>query len=193
MTRLSAKSERRQRLDGPFPLAAMDNLAQALRRGYRLARQRQLTRRALLDLQAAELKDIGLSAEQIAVLQEQGFELRDEGWEFGMSSKVLFGNNLDRLNPDSRNTLTKIAHALLAVDIDKVRLEGHTDNYGDEGYNQKLSERRAESVAAVFREAGMPAANIEVRGLGMSKPVADNKTRAGRSENRRVAIIVPAE
>ena len=135
----------------------------------------------------------GLSAEQIAVLQEQGFELRDEGWEFGMSSKVLFGNNLDRLNPDSRNTLTKIARALLAVDIDKVRLEGHTDNYGDEGYNQKLSERRAESVAAVFREAGMPAANIEVRGLGMSKPVADNKTRAGRSENRRVAIIVPAE
>lgn len=78
----------------------------------------------------------GLSAEQIAVLQEQGFELRDEGWEFGMSSKVLFGNNLDRLNPDSRNTLTKIARALLAVDIDKVRLEGHTDNYGDEGYNQ---------------------------------------------------------
>ena len=59
MTRLSAKSERRQRLDGPFPLAAMDNLAQALRRGYRLARQRQLTRRALLDLEAAEL-----SAEQ---------------------------------------------------------------------------------------------------------------------------------
>lgn len=51
MTRLSAKSERRQRLDGPFPLAAMDNLAQALRRGYRLARQRQLTRRALLDLE----------------------------------------------------------------------------------------------------------------------------------------------
>ncbi len=78
----------------------------------------------------------GLSAEQIAVLQEQGFELRDEGWEFGMSSKVLFGNNLDRLNPDSRNTLTKIARALLAVDIDKVRLEGYTDNYGDEGYNQ---------------------------------------------------------
>ncbi|HBO0857375.1 OmpA family protein [Pseudomonas aeruginosa] len=135
----------------------------------------------------------GLSAEQIAVLQEQGFELRDEGWEFGMSSKVLFGNNLDRLNPDSRSTLAKIARALLAVDIDKVRLEGHTDNYGDEGYNQKLSERRAESVAAVFREAGMPVANIEVRGLGMSKPVADNKTRAGRSENRRVAIIVPAE
>ncbi len=64
MTRLSAKSERRQRLDGPFPLAAMDNLAQALRSGYRLARQRQLTRRALLDLEAAELKDIGLSAEQ---------------------------------------------------------------------------------------------------------------------------------
>ncbi len=64
MTRLSAKSERRQRLDGPFPLAAMDNQAQDLRPGYRLARQRQLTRRALLDLEAAELKDIGLSAEQ---------------------------------------------------------------------------------------------------------------------------------
>ena len=64
MTRLSAKRSAANASMAPSPLAAMDNLAQALRRGYRLARQRQLTRRALLDLEAAELKDIGLSAEQ---------------------------------------------------------------------------------------------------------------------------------
>ena len=124
----------------------------------------------------------GLSAEQIAVLQEQGFRTPRRRLGVRHVEQGAVRQQSDRLNPDSRNTLTKIARALLAVDIDKVRLEGHTDNYGDEGYNQKLSERRAESVAAVFREAGMPAANIEVRGLGMSKPVADNKTRAGLRE-----------
>lgn len=64
MMRLSAKSECHQRLGGLFPPTMVDNLAQVLCRGYRLARQRQLTRYALLDLEAAELKDIDLSAEQ---------------------------------------------------------------------------------------------------------------------------------
>ncbi|AVR68149.1 MULTISPECIES: DUF1127 domain-containing protein [Pseudomonas aeruginosa group] len=64
MSGYSARTEHRQRLDGHLPFAVMDTLAQALRRGYRLARHRQQTRRALLELEAAELKDIGLSAEQ---------------------------------------------------------------------------------------------------------------------------------
>lgn len=135
----------------------------------------------------------GLSAEQIAVLRQQGFQLGDEGWELGLSSKVLFGNNVDSINPASRSEVERIGHALLAVGIDRLRLEGHTDSYGDAGYNQQLSVRRAQSVAQVLAAIGMPRDNLEVIGRGMQRPVADNSSAAGRMENRRVSIIVPAE
>ncbi|WP_275630148.1 OmpA family protein [Pseudomonas sp. 273] len=135
----------------------------------------------------------GLSAEQVAVLRQQGFALGEEGWELGLSSKVLFGNNLDNIDPPSRGEVERIGRVLLGVGIDKLRLEGHTDSYGDAGYNQQLSVRRAQSVAQVLAGIGMPRENLEVIGRGMQRPVADNSSPAGRMENRRVSIIVPAE
>lgn len=135
----------------------------------------------------------GLSPEQIAVLKQQGFQLKDEGWELNMSSKVLFGNDSDTVAPASRGDIEKIGRALLGVGIDKLRLEGHTDSVGSADYNQRLSVARAQSVAQVFVGVGMPPANLDARGLGMSMPVADNRTAAGRQENRRVVIIVAVE
>ncbi|SDJ01803.1 Outer membrane protein OmpA [Pseudomonas delhiensis] len=135
----------------------------------------------------------GLSAEQVAVLRQQGFALGEEGWELGLSSKVLFGNNLDNIDPASRGEVERIGRVLLGVGIDRLRLEGHTDSYGDAGYNQQLSVRRAQSVAQVLAGIGMPRENLEVIGRGMQRPVADNSSPAGRMENRRVSIIVPAE
>jgi outer membrane protein OmpA-like peptidoglycan-associated protein len=135
----------------------------------------------------------GLQPAQIVVLQQQGFVLNDEGWELGMSSKVLFGNDIDTLTADSIANIERIGYALLGADIQKLRLEGHTDSYGDPTYNQDLSVRRANSVAQVLIGIGMHPENVSVRGLGMSKPVADNKTASGRMENRRVSIIIPAE
>lgn len=73
----------------------------------------------------------------------------------------------------------------------RATVEGHTDSVGDEAYNQWLSERRAESVRNVLvDQQGVNAAQINAVGLGESKPVADNRNKAGRAENRRVELVL---
>lgn len=135
----------------------------------------------------------GLTPEQIAVLKQQGFELTDEGWAFGLSGKVLFGSDADGLNPASEAIVERIGKALLSVGIQRVRVDGHTDASGKDSYNEQLSLRRAKSVANVLMQVGMKEENIQLRGLGSSEPVASNDTAAGRTENRRVAIVVAAD
>ena len=132
----------------------------------------------------------GLSAEQIAVLKREGFTPNDEGWAFDLSGKVLFGSDLDSLNPQSEAIVERIGKALLSVGIQRVRVDGHADASGKAAYNQQLSERRAQSVAKALIGVGMQPGNIQARGLGSSQPVADNRTSAGRTENRRVSILV---
>jgi outer membrane protein OmpA-like peptidoglycan-associated protein len=135
----------------------------------------------------------GLTPAQVAVLKQQGFELTDEGWEFGLSGKVLFGSDVESLNAQSTEIVERIGKALLSVGIERVRVDGHTDASGKETYNQQLSLRRAKSVANVLGTVGMKQENIQLQGLGSSEPVAPNDTAAGRTENRRVAIVVSAD
>ena len=132
----------------------------------------------------------GLTPAQVAVLKQQGFELTDDGWAFGLSGKVLFGSDLDSLNGQSQAIVERIGKALLGVGIQGVRVDGHADSSGKAAYNQQLSERRAQSVTKALVGIGMQAQNIQSRGLGSSQPVADNRTSAGRTENRRVSIVV---
>jgi outer membrane protein OmpA-like peptidoglycan-associated protein len=135
----------------------------------------------------------GLSPAQIAVLQEQGFKLTDDGWAFGLSGKVLFGSDVESLNPASTEIVERIGKALLGAGIERVRIDGHTDASGSQVYNEQLSIRRAESVGKVLRGVGMREENVQLRGLGSSQPVASNDTASGRTENRRVAIVVIAD
>ncbi|WP_321849032.1 OmpA family protein [Pseudomonas paraveronii] len=135
----------------------------------------------------------GLSPAQVAVLKQQGFEPTDDGWAFGLSGKVLFGSDIESLNAPSTEIVERIGKALLGVGIDRVRVDGHTDASGKESYNQQLSLRRAKSVATVLTRVGMKEQNIQLRGLGSSQPVASNDTAAGRTENRRVSIVVSAD
>lgn len=146
---------------------------------------------ALTGCQTAPQK--GLTPAQVAVLKQQGFELTDEGWEFGLSGKVLFGSDVESLNKQSTEIVERIGKALLGVGIERVRVDGHTDASGKETYNQQLSLRRAKSVAAVLSTVGMKQENIQLQGLGSKDPVASNSTAAGRTENRRVAIVVSAD
>lgn len=135
----------------------------------------------------------GLSPAQIAVLKEQGFKLTDEGWAFGLSGKVLFGSDVESLNPASTEIVERIGKALLGAGIERVRIDGHTDASGSQAYNEQLSMRRAASVSKVLTSVGMREENVQLRGLGSSKPVASNDTASGRTENRRVAIVVIAD
>ncbi len=146
---------------------------------------------ALTGCQTAPPK--GLTPAQVAVLKQQGFELTDEGWAFGLSGKVLFGSDVETLNPPSTQIVERIGKALVGVGIDRVRVDGHTDASGKETYNEQLSLRRAQSVGKVLTGVGMKEQNIQLRGLGSSEPVAPNTTVAGRTENRRVSIVVIAD
>ncbi|KNH26698.1 membrane protein [Pseudomonas syringae] len=146
---------------------------------------------ALTGCQTAPQK--GLTPAQIAVLKQQGFEMTDDGWAYGLSGKVLFGSDVESLNPASTEIVERIGKALLSVEIERVRIDGHTDASGQESYNQQLSLRRAKSVGKVLAAVGIKEENIQLRGLGSSKPVASNDTAVGRTENRRVSIVVSAD
>jgi outer membrane protein OmpA-like peptidoglycan-associated protein len=69
---------------------------------------------------------------------------------------------------------------------------GHTDSTGSDAFNQRLSERRAQSVTNYLVSRGVANARIRWQGFGESQPIADNTTEYGRSRNRRVEIkIIP--
>ncbi|MCX6248224.1 MAG: SUMF1/EgtB/PvdO family nonheme iron enzyme [Bacteroidetes bacterium] len=70
----------------------------------------------------------------------------------------------------------------------RVEIEGHTDNTGNADANLILSDKRAESIKAEIVKRGIDAGRLETKGYGASRPIADNKTTAGRTQNRRVTI-----
>lgn len=146
----------------------------------------------MLSLTGCQMMPHGLSAEQIAVLKREGFAQTDDGWAFDLSGKVLFGSDLDNLNSQSLAIVDRIGKALLSVDIQSVRVDGHADASGTPAYNQDLSERRARSVGNALIAIGLKPQNVQIRGLGSSQPVGDNQTSVGRTENRRVSLVVPS-
>jgi outer membrane protein OmpA-like peptidoglycan-associated protein len=136
----------------------------------------------------------GLTPAQIAVLQQEGFApAADSSWQLGLSDKVLFASNSDVLNPDTSMRLEGLGKNLKSVEITKLRVEGHTDGYGTDAYNDQLSLHRAQAVADEFESAGFLETNIIVRGLGKRNPVANDNTPGGQAQNRRVSIIVPPD
>jgi outer membrane protein OmpA-like peptidoglycan-associated protein len=72
----------------------------------------------------------------------------------------------------------------------KIMVEGHTDNVGDATKNKDLSEKRAKAVLDYLTKAGVEPARLVSKGYGDEKPIADNKTEAGRAKNRRVEFVV---
>jgi OOP family OmpA-OmpF porin len=75
----------------------------------------------------------------------------------------------------------------------KVAIEGHTDSTGPDKVNQKISEKRAQSVKKYIQDKfNIPDDRMAVKGYGKTKPIADNRTKEGRSKNRRVEFrVVP--
>ncbi len=71
-----------------------------------------------------------------------------------------------------------------------VSIEGHTDDVGDAGYNQRLSESRAHAVHAYLIRQGIAAARLRYVGHGESKPIASNATEEGRAQNRRTVFVI---
>jgi len=113
-----------------------------------------------------------------------------EGTQFTFSSDLLFPTNSSYLTDEAKEELGKLASALKADLSKKIRVDGHTDSTGEARYNQWLSEKRAASVEKFLADAGVSPSRIVTKGLGQTKPIADNKTPEGRQRNRRVEVTV---
>jgi outer membrane protein OmpA-like peptidoglycan-associated protein len=104
---------------------------------------------------------------------------------------VLFDFNKATLKPESDSVLQTVL-ALLHKDVTlKLDVQGHTDNVGDDAYNQTLSEARAKSVMAWLTAHGIAGARLSFKGFGKTVPVASNDSDEGRAKNRRVEIAKP--
>ena len=106
--------------------------------------------------------------------------------------KVKFGFDTADLSPEGQAALDEFA-ARIKQDNKNVYVEiqGHTDNVGSEKYNEELGMLRAESVRRYLNQKqNFPLHRINVISYGETAPVADNKTREGRSQNRRVVLVV---
>ncbi len=109
-----------------------------------------------------------------------------------MPSNVTFATDQDQLNAQFYSVLNSVAIILNKYPRTLLDVDGHTDNVGDEGYNQGLSERRAVSVARYLNSQQVDSRRLRIIGYGESRPIADNASEGGRAANRRVEIrIVP--
>jgi OOP family OmpA-OmpF porin len=92
---------------------------------------------------------------------------------------------------DSDDVLNAVVGVLKGhSEIKKIRVEGHTDNVGGAAYNKQLSGARAASVVAWLVKHGIEKDRVSSAGFGMEKPLDDNKTEAGRRNNRRVEFHI---
>ena len=104
---------------------------------------------------------------------------------------VRFASDRADLGKDASAALTAFADRLKQENQSVyIEIQGHTDAVGSEDYNLKLGQERAEAVRRFLSQQGIPLHRMSVISYGESSPVADNKSRDGRSQNRRVALVV---
>ncbi len=106
------------------------------------------------------------------------------------AADALFDFDKSVLKPDAQAKLTDLVEKTKGVALEVVIAVGHADIIGNDGYNQKLSIRRAEAVKSFLTSKGIESNRVYTEGKGSKNPVADNKTAAGRAKNRRVEVEV---
>jgi outer membrane protein OmpA-like peptidoglycan-associated protein len=130
---------------------------------------------------------------QALQVKETDAEIRIE-----LAADVLFDFDKDVIRPDAASALHSVAEIITSKGKGRnVRVEGHTDGKGGAAYNQKLSERRAESVRQwLAQKEGLADIKMSTKGFGATRPVAPNAKPdgsddpAGRQKNRRVEIVL---
>ena len=132
----------------------------------------------------------GLTQTQVTALKSAGFQETEQGFEFGSTGPILFDFDRYNLKPDVRRIVERIGRTLRSAGINGVRVYGYSDEEGEAAYDLELSRRRAEVVAIELVDVGLDRKRIAIVGKGKSDPVGDNRTPAGRMQNRRAAIVV---
>ena len=136
-----------------------------------------------LDEQAADLRR-DLNNNQVNVTNT-GSELI-----VTMPQDILFALDSAAVRSDLRRDLGVVAGNLQTYPNSTISIEGHTDNTGTANYNRILSQRRANAVADILVNNGVPPARLYAVGRGENEPVASNLSATGRAQNRRVEIVI---
>ncbi len=133
------------------------------------------------------------SEQQAAELQRQIDVLQAKPTDRGLVvtlGDVLFMTGRADLQPGSVGNLGKLVTFLNKYPERTVAIEGYTDSVGSEDYNQRLSERRADSVKTYLTRQGIGSTRLSASGKGESDPVAANDSASGRQQNRRVEVVI---
>jgi len=107
-----------------------------------------------------------------------------------LNADTFFDFDKSTLKPEGRQVLDQVAAQADTINLETLIATGHTDSIGTEQYNMGLSQRRANTVKNYLISKGIPADRIYAEGKGESSPIASNKTREGRAQNRRVEIEI---
>ena len=162
---------------------------EAARAHQEVARADEERNRVLLEARAREAQN---AKAQLAATQAQLADLKAKQTDRGLVvtlGDVLFDTGRATLKPGADLTLDRLAAVMKDHPQSKVSIEGFTDSRGSDEYNDALSQRRADAVAAALVRRGVSPDNVRAEGRGKAFPVATNDTPAGRQQNRRVEIV----
>jgi len=118
----------------------------------------------------------------------RGERVGPQGCSCDVTRQVQFATSSAELTDADKVILDEVAETLTRLKFVSGTVVGHTDSTGSEAYNQRLSERRAQSVASYLEAKGIAVGRLAASGAGESQPIADNRTREGRAQNRRVVL-----
>jgi outer membrane protein OmpA-like peptidoglycan-associated protein len=125
-------------------------------------------------------------------LRTSGVSVTRKGDEIvlNMPGNITFDQGKATIKEDFHGVLGSVADVLKEFDKSDVKVTGHTDSRGNAQANQTLSENRATAVSGYLQTKGVASKRLSTAGFGSSQPVGDNKTEEGRSQNRRVEIVL---
>jgi outer membrane protein OmpA-like peptidoglycan-associated protein len=116
---------------------------------------------------------------------------RVESGQIRIREQVQFAYNSARILAESNEVLSAVQKILKAnPKIRHVRVQGHTDNRGNDAFNKRLSQQRAAAAADWLVRHGVPRARLTAEGFGEERPLETNETAQGRAVNRRVEFHI---
>jgi OmpA-OmpF porin, OOP family len=141
----------------------------------------------------AEAKALAAEHARATALASELANLKAQQTDRGMVltvGDVLFAAGKADVGAGAQRSIDKLAEFLRAYPKRNVLIEGHSDNVGDESFNIKLSQQRADAVRDQLVARGVSPRRIQTKGYGPKFPVVDNDSAAGRQQNRRVEVLV---
>ena len=193
MSQATAEEAENARMEADSAMTREEQSALSARRAREEAEQAKALAESNALAASLAKKEANLASEQAQSLRRQLDNLQLRQTESGVVvtlGDVLFETGQTELKQDTATGLVEVVDLLQSEPDKKIRIEGHTDSVGEASTNLRLSQQRADAVLAALVGLGVEASRINSVGMGEDFPIASNDTPEGRSQNRRVDVIL---